>query len=46
MFLEKSKIAILVSDSAEKFLLIIQITFFVSTRIRKVTVPKNLKKVS
>ena len=37
-FMKKSKISILCSDSSYKFLLIIVITFFDLTKIRKVTV--------
>ena len=45
-FLNKSKIPILVSDSAHKSLLIILITFFNQTKIKKVTVCLNFKKVN
>ena len=37
-FIKKSKISILVSDSSHEFLLIVLITFFDQTKIRKVTV--------
>ena len=42
IFLKECKIQILVSDSAHKFLLIILITFFDETEIKKVAVlPKS-----
>ena len=44
--MKKSKISILVSNSAHKALLIILITFFDLTEIRKVTVSSKLKKVN